>query len=129
VAEPERIVLGEALPLDLSATATGGATAPDFATTPVTVVFDSFPADPDTAPVRLTLRWRPGGTSSPFFSLAGGVLSLNLTSEWTADNLTAGRWKVYWCVGPAATTQDAVGVLSLHAERPPAGALPTEDPA
>jgi hypothetical protein len=130
VAEPERLVLGEALPLDLTATATGGATAPDFSTTPVTVVIDSFPSDPDDYPVRVVLRWRPGGTSDSQFSYDAGnaVLNLDLPSSWTADNMTAGRWKAYWLVGEPSV-QDCVKVVSLFVEEPPGGALPTEDPA
>ncbi len=123
------LIAGEALPLDVSATATGGSVAPDFSTTPVTIVLDGPPAESGDTPPRFTFRWRPAGTSDDEFDLDGSTLTFDLASEWTAENLTvAGRWTLYLLVGAAATVQDAVGSLELAVKVPEAGALPVEDP-
>ena len=125
----ERIVWGEAFDADFSASAVSPSVAPDFATTPVTLVWDSIPAaGSGVSSVRRVYRWRPAGTSDPQFSLSGGVLRFTLTSVQVAGSLSPGNWRVYWCVGPAATTQDAVGSLAVFVEGPPSGAaLPTGD--
>lgn len=117
------VVWGEALPLDLSVAATPPDTPPDLAVTPVTLVLDR-----QATPLRRDYRWRPGGTSDPAFSLANGVLRFDLTSTRAAAELSPGNWRLYICVGPVATTQDAVGALTLVVEGPPAGVLPTTDP-
>ncbi len=125
---PERIVWGEAFDADLSATAVSPSVAPDFATTHVTLVFDSLPTPGSgVASVRRVYRWRPGGTSDPQFSLSGSTLRFTLTSVQVATGLTPGNWRVYWLVGPAATTQDSVGSLTVFVEGPPYGVLPTGD--
>lgn len=125
----ERIVWGEAFDADLSATATGDSVAPDFAETDVTLVWDLIlPNGVRTASVRQVYRWRPAGTSDPEFSLDGDVLRFTLPSADVAADLIPGNWKLYWCVGPVATTQDAVGSLTVCVEGPPYGtALPTSD--
>jgi len=116
------LVSGEALPLDVSAAASGGATAPDLSATPVTLILDAPAA-------RHVFRWRPGGTSHSGFSLTGGVLSFDgLTAAFTAANLNAhGDWNLYLCVGAAATVQDAVGKVVLRVDVPPKGSLPVSD--
>jgi len=125
----ERIVWGEAFDADLSATATGDSVAPDFSTTAVTLVWDLMGAVSGSA-VRVVYRWRPAGTSDPEFSLDGDTLRFTILAADVAADLIAGNWKVYWCVGPVATTQDAVGSLTVHVEGPPYGtALPTSDPS
>ena len=127
----ERIVWGEAFDADLSATATGDSVAPDWAETDVTLVWDLvLPNGVRTASVRQVYRWRPAGTSDPEFSLDGDTLRFTILAADVAADLIAGNWKVYWCVGPVATTQDAVGSLTVHVEGPPYGtALPTSDPS
>lgn len=126
---PDRLIWGEALPLDLSATADGGSVAPDFATTAVTLAFDQvLPAGVAGIPLRREYRWRPGGASDAAFSFSAGVLRFDLTSVRVASELAPGNWKVYAAIGPPATTQDAVGPYLLFVEGPPAGALPTGGP-
>lgn len=123
------LIAGEALPLDVTAAATGDSVAPDFAATPVTVVLDGPPAEAGDTPPRFTFRWRPPAVSD-HFTLDSGTLRFDLTSAWTAANLTtAGRWTLYLLVGAAATVQDAVGSLELAVKVPAAGAFPVEDPA
>lgn len=123
----QSLTAGEALPLDIDASATGGSVAPDFSTTAVTLVFDG-PADADGVVPRYVFRWRPAGISHAFFTLDAPTLQFDATSEWTAAYLvTAGRWVVYLLVGAAATVQDAIGKLELAVEVPAGGALPVGD--
>lgn len=113
------LVAGSARPLVIRV---AGEQAPPMASTPVTLILDA-PGG------RHVFRWRPGGTSHSGFSLVGDTLRFDgLTSAFTAAHLgSVGDFPLYLCVGPAATTQDAVGKIVFRVEVPPLGTLPTSD--
>lgn len=120
----EPLTLGEAFAVDVSVAATSPSTAPDLATTPVTLVFDGPPTTASPSGARIVFRWRPAGTSSPQFSFAGGVLTLSLTAAEVAAQFTAGNWVVGLLDGTPATNQDYVGSATLYVREPSNGGYP-----
>ena len=94
----------------------------DFSVDDVTINLDSEYG------ARFTFEWRPtSGTAidpDDVFDLVDDELFFFLTSAWTAQNLSEGRWTMSTSVFNPVTEQDEVGIVYLDMVRRPGGSLP-----
>lgn len=119
---PFEYTLGERIYLSIGVTPAGTSEV-DFSIHDVTVNLDHESG------TRFTFEYRPteaGTAADPdeVFELIDDELFFELTSTWTAENMTEGRWVMSTSVFDPATDQDEVAVVYIDMIKRPGGPLP-----